>query len=246
MIREQPDAFLLELPDGREIRVRLSINPRATRVSVRIDPRTREPVATAPRSRDIGRAAAFAADRADWIIAALERMPKFVPFEPGGRVLLRGESHVLVHAEGRGACRIMDGRPPQLIVPAPDGHAFPGRVRRMLQKEAERDVTLAVKRYAGKLGLRHGAIRIKDAASRWGSCNAEGDLAFSWRLILAPPFVLDYVAAHEVAHLKEMNHSARFWALVRAAYGESRKAKDWLRRHGHELHAYGRVPADGL
>ena len=84
--------------------------------------------------------------------------------------------------------------------------------------------------------LKH--ISLRDQTTRWGSCSASGVLSFSWRLILAPRFVLDYVAAHEVAHLREMNHGPRFWQLVAARVPRLEEAKDWLGNEGSDLHRY--------
>ena len=86
-------------------------------------------------------------------------------------------------------------------------------------------------------GLR--VIAIRDTKSRWGSCSSTGTLSFSWRLIMAPPLVLDYLAAHEVAHLKELNHSNRFWTLLHELCPATDEAERWLKRHGAELHRYG-------
>jgi predicted metal-dependent hydrolase len=113
------------------------------------------------------------------------------------------------------------------------------RVADFLKREAKRDLEAASRAAAEKLGVRLRRIAIRDQTSRWGSCSAEGVLSYSWRLILAPPFVLDYLAAHEVAHLVEMNHSRRFWRLVERLYPDVARAKAWLDAHGAELHRYG-------
>ena len=89
------------------------------------------------------------------------------------------------------------------------------------------------------LGVKVKRISIRDQSSRWGSCTSAGSLSFSWRLILAPPYVLDYLAAHEVAHLVEMNHSARFWRVVGKVCPHTERAKTWLDTHGNDLHRYG-------
>jgi predicted metal-dependent hydrolase len=109
-----------------------------------------------------------------------------------------------------------------------------------LKREARRDLEAAVARHVAALGKQPFALRVGDAKSRWGSCSARRVLTFSWRLILAPPHVLDYLAAHEVAHLAEMNHGARFWALVRQLDPKHEAARTWLKRHGGDLHAVGR------
>ena len=111
-----------------------------------------------------------------------------------------------------------------------------------LKKEARHDLERAVMRHAMMLGVRVKAIRLRDQTSRWGSCSSTGMLSFSWRLVMAPPFVLDYLAAHEVAHLHEMNHGPRFWHLVESVCPETKQARAWLNREGLRLHAIGAEP----
>jgi len=105
--------------------------------------------------------------------------------------------------------------------------------------EAKRDLAAAVKRHTDALGIPARSITVRDTRSRWGSCSAQGSLNFSWRLVLAPPFVLDYLAAHEVAHLKEMNHSPQFWRVAHALCPRLEEAERWLKRNGADLHRYG-------
>ena len=93
-------------------------------------------------------------------------------------------------------------------------------------------------RHTLALGKPHGRIAVRDTRSRWGSCSSKGTLSFSWRLVLAPPFVLDYLVAHEVAHLAHMNHSAAFWALARRLAPRMPEAELWLKVHGPVLHRY--------
>ena len=118
------------------------------------------------------------------------------------------------------------------------------RVHDFLKREARKELHKAAQAYADALGVRVKRVSIRDQSSRWGSCTSAGSLSFSWRLILAPPFVLDYLAAHEGAHLEELNHSPRFWRLVKRLYPDFERAKAWLDAHGTELHRYG-VPARG-
>src|ERR1700716_1224215 len=113
------------------------------------------------------------------------------------------------------------------------------RVHDYLKREARRDLHKAAQWYAPALGVRVKRLSIRDQSSRWGSCTSAGSLSFSWRLILAPPYVLDYLAAHEVAHLVEMNHSARFWRVVARMCGNVERAKAWLDTSGNDLHRYG-------
>lgn len=113
------------------------------------------------------------------------------------------------------------------------------RVHDFLKREARRELTEASHRYADVLGVKVKRLTIRDQSSRWGSCTSAGALSFSWRLILAPPYVLDYLAAHEVAHLVEMNHSARFWKVVGRICPATERAKKWLDVHGNDLHRFG-------
>ena len=113
------------------------------------------------------------------------------------------------------------------------------RVSDYLRREALRDLGISSRRAAERLGVTIKRISVRDQSSRWGSCSTTGVLSYSWRLILAPPFVLDYLAVHEVAHLIEMNHSARFWRLVNGVCSDAGRAKLWLDVHGTDLHRYG-------
>ncbi len=119
------------------------------------------------------------------------------------------------------------------------------RINDFLKREAKRDLELAVSRYAERLGVEVRRISIRDQVSRWGSCSTSGALSFSWRLVLAPRFVLDYLAAHEVAHLVEMNHSSRFWRLLSRICPDMDRAKAWLDARGTDLHRYG-MERDGF
>jgi predicted metal-dependent hydrolase len=215
------------------------VNPRARRVSVRIDPTRREAVATAPSKRQLKHAARFAAERAGWIAQELARLPQGVTLKPGSRIPLRGSTHELVYEHGRSLPRIEPGEPPRLITPAPDVALFEPRLLRFFKDQARLDLSDRVTAHAKTLGVRPVRLQVKELRSRWGSCSVDGVLSFSWRLVLAPPFVLDYLAAHETAHLREMNHSRRFWAHVRACMPEFERGREWLHEHGCALHAVG-------
>ena len=143
---------------------------------------------------------------------------------------LRGRTQAMLDAAGAPVIAVC-GEPPHLA----------RRITEFLQAAARRNLTAAVARHALRLGRPSPPITIRDTQSRWGSCSSGGRLNFSWRLILAPPQVLDYLAAHEVAHLREMNHSARFWRLVRELCPGTDEAEAWLKRHGNGLHRFGRA-----
>jgi predicted metal-dependent hydrolase len=236
---DSPTETEIETIDGKRLPVKLIVNPRARHVSVRIDPTRRQAIATAPSKRYLKHAAQFAAERAGWIALELSRLPKGVALTPGSFVTFRGVEHELVMARGRGPVRIEQDLIPRIVVSAPDPALFKSRLMRYFKEQAREELIDRVARHAVTLGVRPVKIQVKELRSRWGSCSVDGVLSFSWRLILAPPFVLDYLAAHEVAHLREMNHSRRFWALVQRCMAEFESGRDWLHQHGCALHAVG-------
>jgi predicted metal-dependent hydrolase len=155
---------------------------------------------------------------------------------------VRGVPHCIRHAGvNRGAVRVHREREGKLsiIEVAGDAAHLARRVRDWLKEESKKDLAAASLAYAKAMKVRFSKVSVRDPASRWGSCSAKGHLSFSWRLIFAPPFVLDYVAAHEVAHLTHMNHGPKFWALVARHCPEFDKAREWMKRHGRLLHSYG-------
>lgn len=221
---------------GRPIPVRIVVNSRSRRLILRLDTATREGILVLPRASLLREGTRFAAERADWIARRLDALPVPIPFAPGQIIPVRGvDTRLSLQGPGRSAS-LLDG--PVLAAPGAPA-TFGDRVRRFLRGLARADLTAAVDRHCARLGVDARRVTLKDTRSRWGSCTSDGRLAFSWRLILAPPGVLDYVAAHECAHLIEMNHSPAFWAQVRATYGDHRGARSWLKRHGGQLHAFG-------
>jgi predicted metal-dependent hydrolase len=159
---------------------------------------------------------------------------------PGVEIPLRGVPHRIVHRPGTRGTVWCDGSDDgRLLCVAGQVPHLSRRIGDFLKREAARDLAVAARRYADLLGVKLRRISLRDQSSRWGSCSNTGVLSFSWRLVLAPPFVLDYLAAHEAAHLVELNHSPRFWRLVGRICPEHQRAKLWLDRHGADLHRYG-------
>jgi predicted metal-dependent hydrolase len=154
---------------------------------------------------------------------------------------LRGVQHRIVHrAAARGTVWTeMRDSGEKILCVAGDSDHLDRRLHDYLKREARRDLQNAAETYAQALSVRVKRLSIRDQSSRWGSCTSAGSLSFSWRLILAPPFVLDYLAAHEVAHLVEMNHSPRFWRVVARICPSVERAKKWLDTCGNDLHRYG-------
>jgi predicted metal-dependent hydrolase len=221
--------------------IKLRRHRRARRYTLRIHPTDRAAILTMPPRGTIAEAREFARMHGGWIAARLGRLPKAAPFQPGVVVPLRGVPHRIVHRSGERGTVWTETRDSgeKILCVAGDPDFTDRRVHDFLKREARKDLSRAAQAYAGELGVRVRRVSIRDQSSRWGSCTSAGSLSFSWRLILAPPFVLDYLAAHEVAHLVEMNHSARFWRVVGKVCHSVERAKTWLDTHGNDLHRYG-------
>jgi predicted metal-dependent hydrolase len=185
-------------------------------------------------------AKAWAERNGAWIATRLRRLPVAAPFVDGATVPLRGVPHRIAHRRrARGIVWTEDGEDGPLLCVAGDAPHVTRRVTDYLKRQARRDLEEASRRHAATLGVSVARVSVRDTTSRWGSCSHTGRLSYSWRLILAPPFVLDYLAAHEVAHLVEMNHSPRFWRVLGGICPEMHRAKAWIDTHGADLHRYG-------
>ena len=232
--RSAPASFPI-LAGDCVVEVTVRRNARARRYTLRLDRRGDGAVVTIPRRGSLTEAKAFVARHAGWIAERLDARPD-MPEVPVA-VPIRGVMHqVLSTGSPRGRIRIVAlDEGPAIEVPGDAPHVR-RRLTDHLKKEARADLAAAVAHHAAALGVRPQAIRLKDTTSRWGSASARGVLAFSWRLVMAPPFVLDYVAAHEVAHLKEMNHSDRFWVICETLCPATEAAKAWLNKNGAGLH----------
>ena len=225
---------------GAPVPVTLKLNPRARQLIVRVQPTTGEVVVVAPSRRALAHAMEFARKQSHWIAQRLEHVPEPIPIGLGRRILYRGEEHLIRYGDsGQGPVWIERSNDGERIirVHGRSEHAA-RRVLDFLKREARRLLDARAMHYAYLLGVRPARITVRDTSSRWGSCSSTRNLSFSWRLILAPPFVLEYVVAHEVAHLKEMNHGRRFWALVDSLVGDSTRAQAWLNDNGTLLHRY--------
>jgi len=221
--------------------VRLSVNPRARRVSLRLDRTSGEVIATAPTARRLSEAVAFARERAGWIAARVAELPDRMALEPGLIFDLFGDPVVLETGPGR--AKLIYGPPHRLI--SADDAAFSVRALRIVKAEALKVLSERTAHHCAQLDQPLPKIAIADPRGRWGSCKPAtareaASIRYSWRLALAPFEVADYVVAHEVAHLLEANHGPRFWALVRKLVGDPRPHRDWLKRESGRLHAFGR------
>lgn len=214
---------------GIDIAVRRST--RARRLSLRVSALDGRVTMTVPRSIALRVAKGFAEEKAAWISRAVERCHAPVEIVPAATIPIEGVPYQIQQAEGRTAI-VQSG---QLLLP--QGREVPSLVAYLKHLARDRLVE-RVAHHAQELGRNYGRITLRDTRSRWGSCSGDGNLMFSWRLIMAPPEVLDYVAAHEVAHLERMDHSPAFWDVVATLCADHKLHRKWLRQEGNALHRY--------
>ncbi|WP_368415415.1 M48 family metallopeptidase [Falsiroseomonas sp.] len=231
MTRPGTEIVKLHAPP-RAIPVRWRASARAKRVSLRICPREAEVVVTLPHLSGRRAGIALIREHADWVIDKLSRLSPPLDFAPGAALPLGGVAHVIRHEPYRRGGPFLDGA--ALVVTGARA-ALPRRVADFLRAEAQLRIARLAHPHAAALGVMPRAIRVKDTRSRWGSCAPDGTLAFSWRLVMAPEWVADYVVAHEVAHMRELNHSPRFWALLDGLTPHREAAVAWLRAEGPAL-----------
>jgi predicted metal-dependent hydrolase len=222
--------------------VRLKVDGRARRVSLRVDRAKSEVVALAPTPRRLHEAAAFAHEKADWIAGQLAALPIRMTIAPGGVLRLFGSLYRLEVGPGRPAKIEAEPGETEGRLIAPDDAAWGLRILRLAKRQALATLTERTAHHAAALNRPMPSVAVADPKARWGSCRpaqagTPAAIRYSWRLVLAPYAVADYVCAHECAHLIEANHGPRFWALCRTLAGDPAPHRAWLRAHAAELHA---------
>ncbi|QCM11326.1 M48 family metallopeptidase [Agrobacterium tumefaciens] len=224
---------------GRHVPITVRENPRATRITLRIEPGGRALKLTIPQGLHHRQVDDFLERHQGWLEGKLLKIGPDDGLGHGATIDIRGISHRIDHTGSlRGLTHISqdaDGTAVLKVSGAPEH--LRRRVATFLKKEAKADLEKLVAFHARAAGRPVRSISIKDTRSRWGSCSHDGNLSFSWRIVMAPEKVIDYLAAHEVAHLSEMNHGPKFWALCEKLCPHTDEAKEWLKRHGSKLHA---------
>ena len=220
-------------------RIAVRVSPRARYMSLRVDPTNGQVVLIRPARASVRALLAFTASRRDWIVTHLAALPARVAFTDGIEIPLHGVSHAVCFLpQQRGGVWREDGK---IFVTGRAEHGA-RRLKDWLKRHARDVIGPAARAMAERLNRDVAQVVVRDTTSRWGSCTHGGRLSFSWRLILAPEHILTYVIAHEVAHLKHMDHSAAFWRTVESLLdgkADVASARQWLRRHGTVLHRYG-------
>lgn len=229
------DTHIIEI-DGRSLPVAVKVHPRARRMTLRVDRAQGRVSLTLPPGVDMDEGLRFVSRQRRWLRTRLAELPAQIPFADGTVLPILGDPHVIRHwPQGRAGVVRAHG---EIRVCGRKEH-LARRVTDFLKSESRREIVPRVHAFAERIGRPAGRITLRDTRSRWGSCSSRGDLNFSWRLVLAPEPILDYVVAHEVAHLRHLNHGPRFWALVDELVDDVAGRRRWLRQHGAELLRYG-------
>jgi hypothetical protein len=210
---------------------------RARRISLRIDPRSGQVVVTLPPTAGRADGRALLVRHADWVASYLATLPDVPVITEGETVPIDGVSHVVRRVPGRGV-RLQGA----VLRVSGDAAGVQRRVLRFLRQEGLRRLSRLAADKVQAAGLAMAGVRVRDTRSRWASCSPDGVLMFSWRLVMAPPYVQDYVVAHEVAHLRHLDHGRAFWMLVEALSPHRRAATNWLSQEGPRLLRIGSAP----
>lgn len=227
----------LSLADGRDIPVHIRHSQRARRILLHVGVYDGKVEIVLPPGTSPREGLGFAATQTGWVADQLSRIGDAVPFTDAATFPLLGQPVTIRRTDSRSALPVLEAN--ELRVGGRED-TVPGRVRRWIRARALDEIRPRADAMGERLGRKPARISMRDTRSRWGSCSRDGNLNFSWRLVMAPEHVLDYVVAHEVAHLRELNHSDRFWALVDTLSPDVGQARGWLRANGAELHRYGR------
>ncbi len=235
-MRRKPSSWIYQLDGPQPVDVVIKKSTRAKRLSLRVSNLDGTVSLTMPNWAPEREALDFLQSRRGWLMGHIQNRPAMQRPVIGAVIPIAGQLHEICeipNTERSRAAYITDGR----LYVANDAR-IPVRVATLLKAMAHRDLRAASEKYATRLGRSFAKLTLRDTKSRWGSCSAQGHLMYSWRLIMTPPEVLDYVAAHEVAHLAEMNHGPKFWAHCAALCPDYQKHRQWLKTHGREILAW--------
>ena len=217
------------------INIKVMPSPTSRKLVLRIDHKNRVPVLTVPRFCSRTKAINFVNENMDWILENLQDLPTEKRFTDGATISVLGEKVIICHCpEARRGTWLEGGK----LYVSGAAEFLHRRVKDYIKKEAQKEFYRLSKGLADQLGCPLHQVTLKDTKSRWGSCSSLGNINYSWRIALAPKFVIDYLMAHEVAHLKHPDHSDAFWACVYNLYPDWVKGRTWLKKYGKELYAY--------
>jgi len=222
--------------EGREIPLKVARHAKARHISLRVDGAARAVRLILPPRAALREGLEFAEYKSAWLLDQLDALPERIPFEVGAVVPVLGQDHVIRH-DPKGRRGVWRDRG---VIWA-SGHAehLPRRIADFLKTESRRELTARARAKAAVIKETVRRVSVRETRTRWGSCGSDGTMNFCWRLILTPQEVLDYVVAHEVAHLKHMDHGKKFWDLTARLTANASHAREWLRQHGDRVLRYG-------
>lgn len=223
----------------RTVPLNIRKHARARRMIVRYQTKSRSVELTLPRYVSVRQGLAFVERARGWIASQMAREIPILSLNDGAEISVMGRCVRLRYVGGRGVMQLQEENGVRALLIPGNTEFIERRVRDWLKKQVLAEITALAKVKSEMLGKPHGRIRLRDTRSLWGSCTPKGDLTFSWRLVFAPYDVLEYLVAHEVAHLKHAHHRATFWQTVALLCPNYETSRDWLREHGAQLHRYG-------
>jgi len=207
---------------------------RCRRLNLRIDHKKREVVLSMPKLCSKKKAFDFIQSHIDWVEEKLAALPKIKDFEDGEQISLLGQNITICHDATFGAPKIIGDK----LFVGGDKLFLHRRVKDFIKRQAKKELFKRSKALADRLGCALNGVTIKDTKSRWGSCSSLKHINYSWRIALAPIEAIDYLTAHEVAHLKHQDHSESFWKTVQTLAPDAQNGKTWLQKNGNTLYLY--------
>lgn len=223
----------MTMPDGTPVRFRLRRSRQARRLSMKLNP-DRVLVVVAPPRASLKQVEGFITRHAGWVQQQMMKLHQVVALQPGALFSLLGQEVTLAHTPDMRHHALHDG----VLHIGGQERQFNTRLKHYLYALARQTIVQEADRASQHIGAPYQAVALRDTISRWGSCSRHGNLSFSWRLVFAPRAVLEYVVCHEIAHLRHMDHSPRFWGLVAELMPDYDAHRQWLTAHGHTLHRY--------
>lgn len=228
------DKYFIDLGETR-LPVKIKKHKTSRKLTVRYQPLQKSVLLTLPQTASIKQGLHFINEKQDWILRQISNYNNTTTFSDGQTLPVLGKNILLQHIGGRGTISEKDG----IWQIHGDMEFMARRVQKHIIDKAKKEIAMLADGFSKKLGVKIAGITLRDTSSRWGSCSYDGNLSFSWRLIFAPYDVLYYVVAHEVAHIREHNHSEKFWDLVAGLHPDFSQSENWLKRNGRTLYKYG-------
>ncbi len=226
---------IFDIKEAIGIDIKIVQSKTSSKLILKIDAKERIPVLSIPKYCTRKRAINFINENMDWIIESLKKLPKIKYFEDKEKISLFGKLYTIIHKK-EAKCGVMEEK--DCLIVSGGKEFLHRRVKDYIKRKAETEFFNISSDLANRIGCKINSVCIKDTKSRWGSCSTLNNINYSWRIALAPDFVIKYLIAHEVAHLKHPDHSVDFWNCVEFLYNDWKKGHKWLQDNGKNLYVY--------